>query len=63
VFACSEFRKLLNVLGAATATARVFQAKLGFELAGHHNPVPSCFTDIRFSDSFAQTDIHTTPRR
>jgi hypothetical protein len=57
-----EFDELLNVLEASTATAGFFQAKFGSELAGHDNPPSPGFADFRFSNSFAETDIHTRPR-
>ena len=53
-----DLRKLMDILGAATAASCVFQSELCFELAGHDNTGLSCFTDIRFSNSLAEAEVH-----
>jgi len=38
--------KFMDVLGAAPATAVTLEVKLGLELAGHHNSIPTRGSDF-----------------
>lgn len=50
--------ELVNVLGAATATAAALQSELGFQLTRRDNARPPGFADIRFGDTVTDTDVH-----
>ena len=56
-----DLNELMDVLGAAPATAVTLEVKLGFELAGHHNSGPTSCADFRLGDSFAQAHVHGIP--
>jgi hypothetical protein len=58
MFVLGKFHEVLNVFGASTATAGVFQAELGFDLAWHHDARTCRVADIRVGDSLAQAQIH-----
>ena len=58
MLAGGQFDKILNLLRATTAAAGVFQTKLGFDLAGHHNSGTARVTNIRFRDSLTEAKIH-----
>ena len=41
-----DLDELMDVLGAAPATAVTLEVKLGLELAGHHNAIPTGGSDF-----------------
>ena len=53
-----DLNELMDVLGAAPATAVTLEVELGLELAGHHNSIPTGCSDFRLSDSFTQAHVH-----
>jgi hypothetical protein len=56
-----DLDKLMDVLGAAPATAVTLEVKLGFELVGRHDSNLTSCSDFRFGDSFAQAHVHGIP--
>ena len=58
MFVLGKFHEVLNVFGASAATAGVFQAELGFDLAWHYDARTCRVADIRVGDSLAQAQIH-----
>ena len=58
MFILGKFHKGLDVFRASAATAGVFEPKLGFDLAWHHDARTCRVADIRISNSLAQAQIH-----
>lgn len=52
-----DFNECINVLGAASAAARVLEPELGLELAGHHTAGPSSLAYIRLCNPVAQAEV------
>lgn len=56
-----ELNEFVDILGAAAAAAVIHKPELRLELAGQDQPGPPGFTDIRFGDPVAQTNVHRGP--